>query len=384
MTCRATLTGPPAGDPAARVAGLSVLLRQLLSLQDAGIEEVWVELPAGEIPADPRLTLVIRTPSPPIPLSLIRERGNPSTSSERSGGEVLTARIGLVWHRLLPKRLVAAGYTGDIERAPLERDEFVVVAADPTSRKAAENLLFRALLKATDGIISRHINRPISLCVTRALLNSSLTPNQMTLIAAAFGFAGIAVVAWGGLPWLLPGAVLVNLQSILDGCDGEMSRLKYIRSRLGEWLDQVLDDVVNVGFFAVAGWVVWQSGSTVALWVTLTGTVLHLIYQVALYVALVTRGGGSGSVTSIHWWGQKAQGPAAPSTQSTPAGPVRLIKETVEMAGRRDFFTFLYLPAILLDVPLVALGWCAIIFSVSGLTTGLQWVVGGGPERAGR
>lgn len=358
-----------------------MLLRQLLSLQEAGIEEVWVELPAGETPDDLRLTLTIRTPSPPGPLSPPGERGAGGEGGQ-PGGEILTARIGLVWHRLLPRRLVAAGYTGDIERAPLERDEFLVVAADPASRKIAEDLLFRALLKATDGIISRRINRPISLRVTRALLNRSLTPNQMTLIAAAFGFAGIGLVAWGGLPWLLPGALLLNLQSILDGCDGEISRLKYIRSRLGEWLDQVLDDVVNVGFFAVAGWVVWQAGSTVALWVTIIGTVLHLIYQVALYTALVTRGGGSGSITSIHWWGQKAptQGTAAPP--STPAGPVRLIKETVEMAGRRDFFTFLYLPAILLDMPLIALGWCAIIFSVSGLTTGLQWVIGGGPRPA--
>ena len=373
MTRRASLTSPPGGDPAQRVAGISVLLRQLLSLQDAGIEEVWVDLPRGEIPDDPRLHLVIRPTSPPVPLSPTRERG--------TGGEVLTARLGLVWHRLLPRRLVATGYTGDIERAPLEPDEFVIVAADPASRKAAEDLLFRSLLKATDGIISRTINRPISLRVTRSLLNSSLTPNQMTLIAAAFGFAGIALVGWGGLPWLLPGALLLNLQSILDGCDGEISRLKYIRSRLGEWLDQVLDDVVNVGFFAAAGWAVWQSGSTVALWVTIIGTVLHLIYQVALYVALVTRGGGSGSVASLNWWLQKPHG--APGVM-TPPSAFRRFKELVEMAGRRDFFTFLYLPAVLLDVPLVALGWCAIIFSVSGLTTGLQWLVGGGPQPATR
>ena len=365
MTRRATLFGPPAGDPAARVAGLPVLLRQLLSLQDAGVDEVHVELPADQIPVDARLTLRVLS---------------------RTAAEVdasLTARVGLVWHRLLPKRLVAAGYTGDIERAPLEPNEFVIAAADAASRRTAEELLFQSLLKATDGIISRTINRPISLRVTRLLLDSALTPNQMTLIAAAFGFAGIALVWWGGLPWLFPGALLFNLQSILDGCDGEISRLKYIRSRLGEWLDQVLDDVVNVGFFAVAGWTVWQSGSTLALWVTVIGTVLHLIYQLALYVALVTRGGGSGSITSIHWWGQKPQvhGTAA----APPAAPslARLIKETVEMAGRRDFFTFLYLPAVLLDVPLVALGWCAIIFSVSGVATGLQWGVGGGPEPAG-
>ena len=362
MIRQAVLAGPPAGDPAAQVAGLSVLLRQLLTLQDAGIEEVRVALPAGELPSDHRLTLRV------VP------------GVEAGPDALLTARIGLVWHRLLPKRLVAAGYTGDIERAPLQPDEFVLPVATAADRKRAEDLLFRALLKATDGIISRRINRPISLRVTRALINTSLTPNQMTLIAALFGFAGIGVVGWGGIPWLLPGAVLLNLQSILDGCDGEISRLKYIRSRLGEWLDQVLDDVVNVGFFAVVGWVVWQSGSTIALWLTIIGTVLHLIYQVALYVALVTRGGGSGSITSIQWWGQKAPTQSPTVAPARPAGPARLIKETVEMAGRRDFFTFLYIPAILLGVPLVALGWCAIIFSVSGLTTGLQWVVGGGPR----
>jgi hypothetical protein len=44
----ARLIGPPAGDPEAVVAGLPVLLRQLLSLQDAGITEVEV---AGEVRA---------------------------------------------------------------------------------------------------------------------------------------------------------------------------------------------------------------------------------------------------------------------------------------------------------------------------------------------
>ncbi|MEO8636955.1 MAG: CDP-alcohol phosphatidyltransferase family protein [Gemmatimonadales bacterium] len=384
MTRIASLTSPPAGDPASRVAGLSVLLRQLLSLQDAGIEEVWVDLPRAEILADSRLKLTIRAPSPPVPLSPVGVRGNPSAGAVQPPGSdaVLTARLGLVWHRLLPRRLVAAGYTGDIERAPLEADEFVLPVTDAPSRVRAEDLLFRALLKATDGIISRYLNRPISLRVTRALINTSLTPNQMTLIAALFGFVGIAVVAWGGLPWLLLGALLLNLQSILDGCDGEISRLKYIRSRLGEWLDQVLDDVVNVGFFAVAGWAVWRSGSTVALWVTVVGTTLHLVYQVALYVGLITRGGGSGSVTTLNWWFQKPHGPPGEPLPPAPRTLARTIKETVEMAGRRDFFTFLYLPAALLDVPLVALVWCAIIFSVSGLTTGLQWVVAGGPESA--
>jgi hypothetical protein len=61
-----------------------------------------------------------------------------------------------------------------------------------------------------------------------------------------------------------------------------------------------------------------------------------------------------------------------------------VLKETVELAGRRDFFTFLYLPAALLGITEVALAWCAVIYSVSGVTTGLQWLVRGGPEPAPR
>jgi len=363
---RALLTAPAAGDPFARVAGMTVLLRQLLSLQDAGVTEVLVEgIPAEQLPADARLTLQLRSVSMP--------------AAERSGA-ALTARSGLVWQRMLPKRLAKAGYTGDIESAPLVGDEFVIAATDPASRRYAEDRLLQSLLKATDGLISRSINRRISLRVTRLLLDTSMTPNQMTLVAALFGVAAILVVALGGVHWIVPGAVLLQMQSILDGCDGEISRLKYIRSRLGEWLDQILDDLVNVGFFSVTGWALYQSGETLMLPLTIAGTAMHIIYQVALYIALITRGGGSGSVASIHWPGQID--PHAPKPELAPGGILRLIKETLEMAGRRDFFTFFYLPAALVGLPELAVMLCGLIFILYGLASSLQWLLLGGPRPA--
>lgn len=369
MTPRAALTLPAAGDPQLEVAGLSVLFRQLLSLQDAGIEEV--TLPAGLlalVPADPRLRLRL--------LPAVAE----ASSRRAAEPPLLTARVGLVWHRLLPKHLRQRGYRGDLEQAPRAPDEFLLAVPDTAAARRAEDLLFGALLKATDGLVSRVLNRKLSLAITRGLIRTRLTPNQMTVIALVFGLAAIVLVAWGGAALLVPGALLVQVQSVLDGCDGEISRLKYIRSRLGEWLDQVGDDVVNVGFFAVAGWALWREGATLVGWMTLVGTVLHLVYQASLYAGLVFRGGGSGSITSIRWWGQKDH-------VAAPAGPrtaFQVLKETVELAGRRDFFTFLYLPAALLGLTEVALAWCAVIFSVSGITTGLQWVVRGGPEPAPR
>ena len=363
----ARLIGPPAGDPEAVVAGLPVLLRQLLSLQDAGVEEVEV---AGGVPAeltnDPRVAIRI-VHGPPVRRS--------------AGAPELTVRVGLVWHPALPKRLALENQGTDIERAPLAPGEFVLATGTATARDQAERLLLKTLFKPTDGIVSRKLNRHISLQVTRALLKWPVTPNQMTLVAALFGLAAIVVVAIRGTSGLIPGALLLLVQSILDGCDGEISRLKYLRSRLGEWLDQLFDDAVNVGYFAAVGYTLYRAGSVPAGWITLVGVIAHLIYQTALYAALLTRGGGSGSVTSIRWWGQKA----APTSQ--PAAGKRGIKQVVddliEMGARRDFFTFLYLPCALLHVDLIAVIWSAVIFLVSGAMTGAQWVFAGGPEKAG-
>lgn len=364
MSRRALLTAPPVGDPAAHVAGLSILLRQLLSLQDGGIEEVAIEGSGAGIPRDSRLTIPVTAIAP----------GSPTP-----GDVVLTARIGLVWHRLIPKRLVNDGYRGDIEKAALETGEFIVAPVDAASRRGAENLLLTSLIKATDGMISRGINRKISLRVTQSLLETSLTPNQMTGVAALFGFAAIASVAIGGAAWFIPGAVLLQLQSILDGCDGEISRLKYIRSRLGEWLDQVVDDLVNLGFFMATGWALYQAGWQPALTLTIIGTVLHLIYQVALYAALIVSGGGSGSVASIRWRGQKEHGDT-PYDDGKPKSLLMWIKETLEVAGRRDFFTFLYLPAAVIGHMGIALGWATGIFILSGLASGVHWLIFGAPE----
>ena len=364
MTLRAVLTGPACGDPHARVAGLTVLERQLFSLQDAGIAEVTVALPRRELSLSPRLEIRVRS----------SDEADPATASAD-----LTGRLGLVTHRSLPARLVRADYRGDLEAAPLLEGEFVVPATDAHARERAETLLLNSLIKPTDGLVARALNRPVSLRVTRALLDSSLTPNQMTLIAAGFGFAAVAVVALGGAPWLFPGALLLHVQSVLDGCDGEISRLKYIRSRAGEWMDQLFDDFINVGFFAAAGIALYGAGLGWALGVTLIGVVLHVVYQVALYTALLTKGGGSGSVTSVRWWGQKDwAAEAAPPART----PFTVVRDAVEIGSRRDFFCFLWIPATAVGLGGIALVWIALIFAVSGSYTSLCWLLAGGPSPA--
>ena len=367
MTRRAVLTAPAVGDPHARVAGLTVLERQLFSLQDAGIEEVTVALPRCDLRLTPRLEIRVVS-SDETDLAVV------SASAD------LTARIGLVTHRSLPTRLMHARYRGDLEAARLMEGEFVVPATDDASRERAEMLLLNSLIKPTDGLISRALNRPVSLRVTRALLDTALTPNQMTLVAAGFGFAAVMVVALGGAAWLFPGALLLHVQSVLDGCDGEISRLKYIRSRAGEWMDQLFDDFINLGFFAAAGVALYRAGLAWALGVTLVGVALHIVYQVALYTALLTKGGGSGSVTSVRWWGQKDW--AAPETAPAARTRLTMARDAIEIGTRRDFFCFLWIPTTAVGVGGIALVWIALIFVVSGTYTSLCWLLAGGPSPA--
>ncbi len=56
--------------------------------------------------------------------------------------------------------------------------------------------------------------------------------------------------------WQVAGALLFLAHSILDGCDGELARLKFLQSRLGAVLDFWGDNLVHVLVFAgmAIGW----------------------------------------------------------------------------------------------------------------------------------
>jgi len=48
-------------------------------------------------------------------------------------------------------------------------------------------------------------------------------------------------MALNGYPALVAGGVLAQLASVIDGCDGEIARLKHSQSEFGGWFDAVLD-----------------------------------------------------------------------------------------------------------------------------------------------
>jgi hypothetical protein len=105
----------------------------------------------------------------------------------------------------------------------------------------AERRLLRRIGKPQDGFVARFINRPISRAVSSLLLHISVLPNQCTLALMALPLGGAILLLRGDYLGFALGAILFQLHSALDGCDGEIARLKFLESAIGSKLDEVCD-----------------------------------------------------------------------------------------------------------------------------------------------
>ncbi|MFO0995892.1 MAG: CDP-alcohol phosphatidyltransferase family protein [Alphaproteobacteria bacterium] len=117
----------------------------------------------------------------------------------------------------------------------------------------AERRLLRSLRKDTDGFMARLVERPLSLAITRRLAGTALSPNWMTVISVLVGLMGAPFFLSAAPIWQTLGALLFLAHSILDGCDGELARLKFLESRWGGVLDFWGDNVVHVAVFLCMG-----------------------------------------------------------------------------------------------------------------------------------
>ncbi|WP_093713989.1 CDP-alcohol phosphatidyltransferase family protein [Actinacidiphila alni] len=93
------------------------------------------------------------------------------------------------------------------------------------------------------SLYSRYVNRPAGRVLAAAAYRARLTPNQVTLVSAAFSGAAVAALALGRPSWPLAVAVWAGLVVgfAFDSADGQLARLLGAGSPAGEWLDHVVD-----------------------------------------------------------------------------------------------------------------------------------------------
>jgi len=140
--------------------------------------------------------------------------------------------------------------------------------------KFAEKKLLKTLSKSEDYFIARNFNRKVSIQITKFLSKTFLTPNMISLGVLCLAIVTSVLLARGTYPWIFIGGILIQLISILDGCDGEVARLKFMKSNWGAWFDGIMDKYVDT---------IIVTGLSYGLW-SITGNIL--IWPITIFVLL--------------------------------------------------------------------------------------------------
>ena len=134
----------------------------------------------------------------------------------------------------------------------------------------------------------------------------------------SIGLAAAAAFAYGGYAVGIVGALLFQLSSIVDCCDGEVARIKHLESPFGDRLDVLADNVVHVAIVAGIAWTAYREEGSIYL-------VLGLVAAVGMLIDLLVMLGDS---------------PANAATESR-------INDLLAQLANRDFSVLILLLALL-------------------------------------
>ncbi|MCZ6872889.1 MAG: CDP-alcohol phosphatidyltransferase family protein [bacterium] len=130
-------------------------------------------------------------------------------------------------------------------------EQFWMPIAPPfaTRVSAAEAALLKRLGRQGDSLIVRLVNRRLSQALSKRLVRTAVTPNQITLFSALLGLSGAFLLAQPTHLAQVLGSLLFLCSTIIDGCDGEVARLTFQESEFGGKLDVMMDNVVHLFLF---------------------------------------------------------------------------------------------------------------------------------------
>ncbi|MDD5303520.1 MAG: CDP-alcohol phosphatidyltransferase family protein [Elusimicrobia bacterium] len=257
-----------------RAGGMLVLERQLFTLARAGLQSVFVAMPEP----DAALRAALRIPpglevrwvtkgeaaltecaAPYLgvsadhlirveTLAFIARQSFPSSVSYDDASSLSVVQVVLVREDAISR-----------VKQPLPEGSCIRLEA-PLTQGPIVDWLMVAGPKPQDGFMARHFDRHLSLAASRALLDTAITPNQMTVFSTILGLIGASFFLGDNRLFYVTGALLVWLHSVLDGCDGELARVRFQESPLGSDLDFWGDNLVHLALFTCLGVGFWLDG----------------------------------------------------------------------------------------------------------------------------
>jgi phosphatidylglycerophosphate synthase len=270
-----------------QIAGLSLLDRLIVTAHRAGCAPIY--LVAKTKPSVPRaralgidITLASEIPELDEPALLIN-------------GAVFVETVDL--QRVIEERgqlfsadearLPVGMTTG--EAAPVIAGKVPVLVTDATKVREAERRLWASLTSNADGIVDRFLNRPLGRYLSKILIHTPFSPNQVSIVSTLVGILSGWFFAGG---YFISGALLLQLSAIIDCVDGDLARVLYKESRLGKWLDLVGDQFVHIAAFAGIGFGLARSDPASPALALGISAVLGVIISFVVVVCSIQRKGG--------------------------------------------------------------------------------------------
>jgi len=262
---------PSAQSAVTRVAGLPVAARAARAAARAGLAECWLEVGDGNWRPDSSTLGEIHRLAGDMRVHI----ATPEGAHRPTGAVLLIAGGALVDEGAIRAALDAGAAEGSVlapmlaiadARDARARARLMKAAGDSARHGAALAEAGRRIIAATakpgDGIVSRHINRPISQAISRFLLGfPGFRPIHATVGTAVIGLAMLAVLLWlPGQAGLALGALLFQVASVFDGVDGEVARATFRTSDNGAMIDSLVDAATNLAFIAGIAVHLWASG----------------------------------------------------------------------------------------------------------------------------
>ncbi|MBA4369598.1 MAG: hypothetical protein C0403_18390 [Desulfobacterium sp.] len=138
--------------------------------------------------------------------------------------------------------------------------------------------------RESDYIITLLFTNEISLITTWLLLQTSVTPNQVTITSILCALLCGIYYAFGMFLW---GSFFLFMSHMLDCADGNLARAKEVFSPFGRWIDFIGNRTGEVFIFLGVSLYFYRAEGQV-LWIILTlmGSTFLLLYYYIVDIAL--------------------------------------------------------------------------------------------------
>jgi len=150
------------------------------------------------------------------------------------------------------------------------------------------------------GIVAKYFNRPFSIRITRKIIKYGwITPNFITFFDFFLGLLALSFFLipsyWGAVI----GAILFHINSIIDGVDGEVARMRHTSSKFGANFDSFCDETLGALLYPAIGY--WLSitgqGNYFFVFGIVTGLISYTYAMVNFHSRYVKNGVGF-----YYWW----------------------------------------------------------------------------------